>query len=88
MITAARAQIKKGAVLLGGQLGVSAQTGKNDFLQSESTSSGFGISPAFGKAIKENLVIGGDFDFSYNKNSQSNNYSQTSYNYGIGFFVR
>lgn len=84
--SAVDAQIKKGAIFLGGQLGLSTQSSKNDIPNSESKSTGFNISPAFGKAIKENLVIGGDISFGYNKNESSN--TQKTYSYGVGFFVR
>jgi hypothetical protein len=82
----ANAQIQKGAIVLGGQLGFSSQSSKST--QNTSKTIGFGISPAFGKAIKENLVIGGDINYSYNKNEPGVAVVQKSNSYGLGFFVR
>ena len=86
--TVTNAQIKKGATLLGGQFGFNSQKNQSDFQNMESKSMGYNISPAFGKAIKDNLVIGGDITFSYVKNDPYNTFTQRSYNYGAGFFVR
>lgn len=83
----AGAQIKKGATLLGGQIGFStSKTTYDQGIPSQRTSNAANFSPAFGKAIKENLVIGGDITFGYNniKSAQS----QTVNSYGLGFFVR
>ena len=86
--TAVDAQIKKGATLLGGQFGFSSQKNQSDFQNMESKSLGYNVSPAFGKAIKENLVVGGDITFAYNKNEPYNTLTQRSFNYGAGLFVR
>ena len=87
--TAVNAQIKKGALLLGGQLSFSSQ--KNESTASGQTGSAsnyFNISPAFGKAIKENLLIGADIAFSHGKNELSAVQEQVSNTYGAGFFIR
>ena len=83
--TAVNAQIKKGAVLLGGGLGFTAQ-------KSTSAGSASGkqtnitVMPAFGKAIKDNLVVGADINYSYYKND--NSYTAKSNTYGLGVFIR
>lgn len=85
---AADAQIKKGAILLGGQLGFSIQKTQTQNFP-DTKNSGINISPAFGKAVKDNLVTGVDIFIGYNK--YQNIYSsdrQTQNDYGLGFFVR
>ena len=83
------AQIKKGATLLGGQLGFSSTTTDYSSTPGPSTkNSSFSISPAFGKAVQENLVIGADIDFEYNKFNNQNIDEHKSTVYGIGVFVR
>ncbi len=79
-------QIKKGATLLGGQLGFNASTTEpNNF--PKSTTTGLTLSPAFGKAVKDNLVIGVDVLYVYTKNVNDANVSKTNA-YGAGFFIR
>lgn len=79
-------QIKKGAVLLGGQLGFSASTNEpNNF--PKSTTTGLNLSPAFGKAVKDNLIVGVDVLYVYTKNENDPNVSKTNA-YGAGFFIR
>ncbi len=51
--SAVDAQIKKGAIFLGGQLGLSTQSSKNDIPNSESKSTGFNISPALERRLKK-----------------------------------
>jgi hypothetical protein len=88
MITAANAQIKKGAFFLGGQLGFSTQNTKNDqSITFQSKNNVINFSPSFGKAIRENLVVGADVNFGYNKNETNNN-TQKTIIWGIGFFAR
>jgi hypothetical protein len=83
------AQIKKGALLLGGQLGFSTQTTENGLPNTGNNASNyFTISPAFGKAIKENLLIGADITFSHGKNQLSAVQEQLSNTYGAGLFIR
>ncbi len=85
----AGAQITKGALLLGGQLSFSTQQYENSFPNTASFSSSvINISPAFGKAIKENLIIGADLIFSHSKYQPSAAQEQVSNTYGAGFFVR
>ncbi len=87
--TTVNAQIKKGALLLGGQLSFSSQKSENASPgQTGSSSNYFTISPAFGKAVKENLLVGADIAFSHGENQLSAVQEQVSNTYGAGFFIR
>lgn len=87
--TGVNAQIKKGALLLGGQLSFNSQknesTAPNVYV---SNSNSLFISPAFGKAVKENLFVGVDLVYSHGKYQTSSTSKQLSDGYGAGFFVR
>ena len=88
-ISSVDAQIKKGATLLGGQLGFSSTT--TDYQSTTPSSvknSSISISPTFGKALKENLVVGADFTFGYGKFGNKNSIEQINTGYGLGFFIR
>ncbi len=79
------AQINKGAVLIGGNLGFYTQ--KNEPYNSKSNS--FNISPSVGKVIKDNLVVGIDFSFYGNSTHSLDNLYWTKINsYGGGIFAR
>lgn len=83
------AQIKKGALLLGGQLSFSSQKNESTAPNAYTTSNNsFFVSPAFGRAIRENLIIGFDLLYSHGKYQTSPNAKQLSDSYGAGFFVR
>jgi hypothetical protein len=79
------AQIKKGAIFLGGDLGFSGGSIKpvenTPVLESEST--GFNISPVVGKAIKDNLIAGVGLYYSANnlKQTAPNSVSEDKTNY-------
>lgn len=86
----AEAQIKKGAVLLGGDIGLSFQKTKNTQTNgavNDTKASYVYVSPVFGKAIKDNLILGVDADFIYNQNNASSPI-QKQYTYGLDVFVR
>ncbi len=89
-IASAHAQIKKGGIWLGGSIGYSQQKTDYDGSTSDTKSRTFGISPAIGKVVKDNLVVG--FGLSYynskteNKSSSSND--QKGKSYGVGVFAR
>lgn len=88
-ITSAFSQITKGSLLLGGDL--SASTNKQEFGPNESKNRGITFSPIIGKAIKENLFIGGLLRVGYSKSENISNSSSstvTGNNYGAGVFVR
>jgi hypothetical protein len=93
-ITTVQAQIKKGTVILGGQIGFSSQKTKNDPAPppnpypADFKSTNIMVSPAFGRAIKDNLVIGADIYYSYVKYGSYQPQEQKINFYGAGFFVR
>lgn len=87
-----QAQIKKGDVLLGGTLSFNTQKttpGDNSNTVANKQSS-FTITPSIGKAIKDNLLVGFDLNFTGSKNTQgvSSGYTAKSNTYGAGVFVR
>jgi hypothetical protein len=88
-ITSAFSQITKGSLLLGGDL--SAFSNKQEFVPNENKNSGITFSPLIGKAVKDNLIIGGLLRIGYLKNENTSNSSSstvTGNNYGAGVFVR
>ena len=85
---AATAQIKKGSLFLGGDIGGSTRTAKTDGTSLGKENS-LRISPVFGKAVRENLFVGIDGTLSLYKNEISNSpndYKQQQY--GGGVFIR
>ncbi len=91
IVCSVHAQIKKGAVLLGGELGFSTSTSTRDQANpavQDTKSTAVVFSPAIGKAVKENLVVGVDLSLSYSKNQNIYSVEQKAYLYGAGFFVR
>lgn len=86
-----QAQIKKGAILLGGNVGFATQTNSptnqgGSFISKQTSVS---VSPIFGKAVKENLVVGADITADYSKNTYSSGYNtQKSITTGAGVFIR
>jgi len=85
----ASAQIKKGAILLGGQLGFSGAKTEYQLTPGSSTkNTSFYVSPVFGKAVKDNLVIGADISFGYGRYENENTNEQNNTTYGAGFFIR
>jgi hypothetical protein len=85
----AKAQITKGTISLGGNLGFNSNTSKQEIngITYKNTANSFSISPSVGKAFKENVVTGINASFSYSK---SNSASSTIDNYGtsLGVFIR
>jgi hypothetical protein len=85
-----QAQIHKGAVLLGGNLGFGIQSNSSSNQGSVSAKqTNISLTPAFGKAVKENVVIGADFTYDYHKNAYDitvNDMKSTAV--GGGVFVR
>jgi hypothetical protein len=87
-----QAQIDKGSVLVGSNIGYSQ--GKSKFEQSIAATkiNTFTISPSFGVAIKENLVAG--VRFAYSKQTQkstleaNSTYDVDNKSYGGGIFIR
>ena len=83
-----QAQVIKGAVFLGGDMGVSSEKTKNGNT-TISSQDGLLISPVFGIAIKENLVFGGDAYYSGNKYNGTTPALDNKNRYrGLGIFLR
>jgi len=83
---AATAQIKKGSIFLGGDFGGSTQkTTSGDITTNKQK--GIFFSPVFGKAIKDNLVLGINAGFSIYDNDYpyggSTNFKTSGYNTGV-----
>jgi hypothetical protein len=87
------AQIKQGQSLLGGDISFFSLTTKqpagNNYMTGETS---FSLSPSFGKAIKDNLILGFDLTYFYtqSKNVDNVGYQSTSKTngYGFGIFLR
>ena len=80
-----QAQINKGSVLLGGNIGFSTNKAKDTSLKNNSAY----LSPVVGIAVRENLIVGINFSYAHNKNNLNAPTAETEYNsYGAGVFVR
>ena len=88
-VCAANAQIKKGSIFLGGDIGASAEKTKSGELTIAKQNSLY-LSPIAGKAIKDNLVLGVNAGFVLYKydNSNSDNYIRSMDAYSAGIFLR
>lgn len=73
------AQIGKGSILLGGNLGFTSTTSGSD------KNEGFLISPSLGMAVAENLIAGVNVRYVFSESSGS---ASETRNYGAGFFLR
>jgi hypothetical protein len=84
------AQITKGSVFLGGQISFYNQSASSPQAANlTQKNSQFNISPAYGIAIKDNIVVGGDLTYSYAKVLTTNYpYDQINKTYGAGIFMR
>ena len=84
-----QAQISKGSLLLGGNIGASTQKVEATSINTPFKQNSFTISPVFGKAIQENLVLGIDAGLSFYKQEQYDASSKQKQNsYSGGFFLR
>jgi hypothetical protein len=84
--SSANAQITKGSLFLGGNIGVSSQKVESTSINIPYKQNYFTISPVFGKVIRENLVLGIDAGISFYKQEQydaSSKQKQNSYSGGI-----
>ena len=88
-IFSANAQIKKGSIFLGGDIGGSAQNTKSGS-ETINKQNNINISPVAGKAIKDNLVLGvtAGFGVYKNENSNVNNNKYNNNFYNAGVFLR
>jgi hypothetical protein len=81
---------KKGWYLAGGSIGYSEQKSDYDGSTSDTKSRTVVISPAIGKVVKDNLVVGISLSY-YNSKTENNSSStidQKGKSYGGGVFVR
>src|SRR5688500_5274887 len=80
----ASAQIPKGSIWLGGNIGFSTSKEEGGI---DSKHSSYSISPAIGTAIKENTILGVQFNFSQYKNENLNGEQVVQY-MGADLFER
>ena len=88
--TLSQAQIKKGSIFLGGNVSFSTTKEKREAPLNDGKYTDVTIYPAWGKALKDNLIVGVDILYSFH---ESNPYDPTgqSSNYiaiGAGLFIR
>lgn len=83
-----RAQIKKGSIFLGGDIGGSSQKTKSSGITTN-TQSSLTLSPVIGIAVKDDLVVGGDAGYVFFSNKPGLSYSEFKQkDYSLGVFVR
>jgi opacity protein-like surface antigen len=86
-IVSTRAQISKGAIWLGGQAGYSQSSDKSGSITNQKQT-GFTISPAVGKAVKDNLIVGIAANYVHYKTKSGQGSSRKDNTYGGGLFIR
>jgi hypothetical protein len=87
LVVISNAQLTKGTILLGGDLFVSTYKLKDGF--SEYNSTGYGLSPVFAVAVKDNKFFGGSLSYGHYKNGQPPSYtSSEGDSYGASVFYR
>jgi len=90
LFTTAHAQINKGGIWLGGSIAYNEQKTDYPGPSSDYKNRTLGVSPAIGKVVKDNLVVG--ISLSYYNNKMENNSSSTTQSkgksYGGGVFIR
>jgi hypothetical protein len=84
-----RAQIKKGEIVLGGDVQYNDQS-SNDGSNQVYTNKNWGINPSIGKAIKDNLVLGLTISYDHGTNAQGDptSFTGSSDLFGAGIFLR
>jgi hypothetical protein len=82
-----QAQIKKGTTLLGGNLSASTSSSMPAPGNVSYKTNSIYVSPSYGRAIKDNLVLGADLDFTYAKSGTNYVPNQTN-GIGAGVFLR
>ena len=88
-----QAQVSKGTILLGGNVGFSSQKTENPpgSTPDESKNTYISLSPSIGKAIKDNLVAGINLNYAYSKTTETTSgvkSDQKTNSYGLGVFLR
>jgi hypothetical protein len=82
-----KAQVNKGAILLGGNVNFSASSSKTENPDNKNSNTGFSIQPSIGIAIRTNLVAGLEVGYGQDKSSNSNSHESRN-NYKAGIFIR
>jgi hypothetical protein len=84
------AQISKGMIMLGGNLSYDKSSFTSSSLPGTTPvkSTDLGLNPSFGKAIKDNLVLGFDVTYGHSTGTPSLGYSENGNNFGGGVFIR
>ena len=89
-IVSSQAQIKKGGTWLGGGIGYSEQKTDYEATTPDYKNRTIGITPAIGKVVKDNLVVGIALRYYSTKLENNGTYTveQKGKNYGGGVFIR
>jgi len=83
-----QAQINKGAILLGGNFSAGTSSDKPDGVDKALKSTNLSFFPSYGRAIRDNLVLGFDLLFIYDTQAPGLTSTSQTNGYGAGFFVR
>ena len=75
LVVISNAQLNKGTILLGGDLFLNTYKSKDGL--SEYNSIGFGLSPVFAVAIKDNKFFGGSVSYGHYENDQPPSYTSS-----------
>jgi hypothetical protein len=81
------AQIGKGTVMLGGNLSYDESSSSNNGAASNKNTD-LALNPSFGKAIKDNLILGFDVTYGHGTSSEKGVFDETSNSFGAGIFLR
>ena len=86
----AQAQLKKGDILLGGNVNFAVQHSTSSTTDQVSKQTSYSVTPSIGKAVKDGLVVGLSLTYSHYKSTSNSTPAFTSVQdaYGLGVFVR
>ncbi|MFI5185978.1 MAG: hypothetical protein ACHQF0_04600 [Chitinophagales bacterium] len=79
------AQISKGSILLGGNIGFSDSKDKNN---SDIKLNSVSLSPAIGVAVEQNAIVGIQISYGHSKNNLAASPQYETTSYGLEFFLR
>ena len=90
IVCISQAQIKKGDILLGGNVGFTTQNSQPGGGGNKVTQTNYTISPSIGKAIKDDLVVGLNLNYAHFRAKTGDNPANITNDdtYGLGVFVR
>lgn len=83
-----QAQVKKGTILLGGDLIFSNMQQELDNNTYKTSSKGLTVWPTVGKAIKDNLIVGVFALYNHSRNKTNQGFNNEVNYFGAGVFVR